>query len=46
VERRERIEEGMRQLRTRYGRTLVGRMVPVEPWSRIPERRWALVELE
>ena len=46
AERRERIEEGMRQLRTRYGRTLVGRMVPVEPWSRIPERRWALVELE
>jgi nucleotidyltransferase/DNA polymerase involved in DNA repair len=46
AERRERIEEGMRQLRTRYGRSLVGRMVPVEPWSRIPERRWALVELE
>jgi protein ImuB len=46
VERRERIEEGMRQLRARYGRSLVGRMVPVEPWSRVPERRWALVELE
>ncbi|HEY6415761.1 MAG TPA: hypothetical protein VIX41_05975, partial [Acidimicrobiales bacterium] len=46
TERRERIEEGMRQLQARYGRSLVGRMVPVEPWSRIPERRWALVELE
>jgi nucleotidyltransferase/DNA polymerase involved in DNA repair len=46
AERRERIEEGLRQLRARYGRSLVGRMVPVEPWSRIPERRWALVELE
>jgi protein ImuB len=46
AERRERIEEGMRQLQARYGRNLVGRMVPVEPWSRIPERRWALVELE
>ncbi len=46
AERRERIEEGLRQLKARYGRSLVGRMVPVEPWSRIPERRWALVELE
>jgi nucleotidyltransferase/DNA polymerase involved in DNA repair len=46
TERRERIEEGMRQLQARYGRSLVGRVVPVEPWSRIPERRWALVELE
>ncbi|MGH9004721.1 MAG: DNA polymerase Y family protein, partial [Acidimicrobiia bacterium] len=46
AERRERIEEGMRQLQARYGRSLVGRLVPVEPWSRIPERRWALVELE
>jgi nucleotidyltransferase/DNA polymerase involved in DNA repair len=46
AERRERIEEGLRQLRIRYGRNPVGRMVPVEPWSRIPERRWALVELD
>jgi protein ImuB len=46
AERRERIEEGLRQLQARYGRSLVGRMVPVEPWSRVPERRWALVELE
>jgi protein ImuB len=46
AERRERIEEGLRQLQARYGRSPVGRMVPVEPWSRIPERRWALVELE
>ena len=45
AERRERIDEGMRQLQAHYGRSLVGRMVP-EPWSRIPERRWALVELE
>jgi protein ImuB len=46
AERRERIEEGLRQLQARYGRSPVGRMVPVEPRSRIPERRWALVELE
>jgi nucleotidyltransferase/DNA polymerase involved in DNA repair len=45
-ERHERIEEGLRQLRSRYGRSLVGRMIPVEPWSRVPERRWALVEVE
>jgi nucleotidyltransferase/DNA polymerase involved in DNA repair len=44
--RRERVEEGLRQLRARYGRCLVGRMAPMESWNRIPERRWALVELD
>src|SRR4029453_1145222 len=33
TERRERIEEGIRQLQAHYGRSQVGRMVPVEPWS-------------
>src|SRR5919106_936083 len=45
AERRERVEEGLRQGRARYGRSLVGRVVPIEPGRRIPERRWALVEL-
>jgi DNA polymerase-4/protein ImuB len=34
-----------RQLRARYGETPLYRAVPLEPWSRIPERRWALAEL-
>lgn len=44
AKRREQVEESLRQLRSRYGRCLVGRMTPVEPWNRIPERRWALLE--
>lgn len=44
--RRQQVEESLRQLRSRYGRCLVGRMTPLEPWSRIPERRWALLEEE
>jgi hypothetical protein len=43
---RERLEDSLRQLRARYGRCLVGKMVPVEPQNRVPERRWALVELD
>lgn len=31
------------QLRARYGAALLYHAVEVEPWSRIPERRWALV---
>jgi len=46
ADRRERVEESLRQLRARYGRCLVGRMTPVEPDNRIPERQWALVELD
>jgi nucleotidyltransferase/DNA polymerase involved in DNA repair len=44
AQRRQQVEESLRQLRSRYGRCPVGRMTPVEPWSRIPERRWALIE--
>ena len=40
------LEEAIRQLRTRYGRSPVLRLVPVEPWSRIPERRLALATYE
>jgi hypothetical protein len=46
LERRQRVEESLRQLRTRYGRCPVGHIVPAEPWSRLPERRWAYIELE
>ncbi len=37
------IAEAGRQLRARYGRVPLYHAREVEPWSRIPERRWALV---
>jgi len=37
------LQEALQQLRARYGPDLpVYSIVEVEPWSRIPERRWAL----
>ncbi|HUH08012.1 MAG TPA: hypothetical protein VML96_09415 [Egibacteraceae bacterium] len=44
--RRERLEETLRQLKAQYGRCPVGRVVQVEPWSRIPERRQALIDFD
>lgn len=41
---RERLEEGLRRLRVQYGHCPVARVVKVEPWSRIPERRLALID--
>lgn len=43
---REHLEEAMRQLKARYGYCPVGRVVEVEPWSRVPERRLALVDFD
>ncbi len=40
------VQEAARQLRAQHGRALVGKVVEVEPWSRIPERRAALVEYD
>ena len=37
------IAEVERQLRVRYGRAALYYPMEIEPWSRIPERRWALV---
>jgi nucleotidyltransferase/DNA polymerase involved in DNA repair len=37
------IGEAIRQLRTRYGRDMVGRVMEVDPWSRHPEERAVLV---
>ena len=39
------IAEAARQLRARYGRVPLYHAVEVEPWSRIPERRWALIQV-
>lgn len=45
-QRQARIQEAMRQLKARYGTCPVGRIVEVEPWSRIPERRAAIVAFD
>lgn len=45
-QRQERIQEALRQLKARYGACPVGRIVEVEPWSRIPERRAAIVAFD
>jgi nucleotidyltransferase/DNA polymerase involved in DNA repair len=39
------ITEAAHQLRARYGRVPLYHAIEVEPWSRIPERRWALVQV-
>ena len=41
------VAEAARQLRMRFGDAPAGRLyriMEVEPWSRFPERRWALVD--
>jgi len=40
------IEETLRQLRAQQGQAPIGKAVEVEPWSRIPERRAALLEFD
>jgi DNA polymerase-4/protein ImuB len=39
------IAEAARQLGARYGRVPLYHAIEVEPWSRIPERRWALIQV-
>ena len=46
VQHRARLDEMMRQLKTRYGTSPMKRVVEVEPWSRIPERRYALMDYD
>jgi DNA polymerase-4/protein ImuB len=38
--------EAIRQLKQRYGQSPIFRVLEVEPWSRIPERRHALVNYD
>ncbi len=42
----ERMAEAARQLKARYGRPMLARILEVEPWSRIPERRFALIDYD
>jgi len=45
--RRAQLFGALRQLKTRFGgEPQVTRMVEVEPWSRIPERRYALIDYD
>lgn len=46
IRHRARLDEMMRQLKTRYGTPPMKRVVEVEPWSRIPERRYALMDYD
>jgi DNA polymerase-4/protein ImuB len=46
VRRREHMDDMVRHLKVRYGTSPVARMVEVERWSRIPERRWALMDYD
>lgn len=45
-ERRARAREAMRQVRAAQGPEAMLRAVEIEPWSRLPERRWALTPHE
>jgi DNA polymerase-4/protein ImuB len=46
IRHRERLDEMVRQLKARYGAPPLKRVVEVEPWSRIPERRHALMDYD
>jgi protein ImuB len=45
-ERRARAREAIRQVRAAQGPEAMVRAVEIEPWSRLPERRWALTPFE
>lgn len=42
----EQLAVAARQLKARYGRPVLRKVVEVEPWSRIPERRFALIDYD
>jgi DNA polymerase-4/protein ImuB len=44
--RRAQLFVALQQLRTQFGGAQVARVVEVEPWSRIPERRYALIDYD
>jgi hypothetical protein len=43
---RRQVKEAIRQLQAQHGQIPVGQVVEIEPWSRTPERRAALVEFQ
>ena len=42
----QRLDEMVRQLKTRYGNSPIKQLVEVEPWNRIPERRYGLMDYD
>lgn len=44
--RREQLDEMVRHLKVRFGESPVSRVVDLEPWHRLPERRYALLEYD
>lgn len=46
VRRREQLDEMVRHLKVRFGASPVARVVAVEPWHRLPERRYALLDYD
>ena len=44
--RREQLDEMVRHLKVRFGASPMARVVDVEPWHRLPERRRALLEYD
>jgi nucleotidyltransferase/DNA polymerase involved in DNA repair len=44
--RRAELDEMVRHLKVRYGHSPIARVVALEPWSRIPERRHALMDYD
>jgi DNA polymerase-4/protein ImuB len=43
---REQLDEMVRHLKVRFGESPIARVVDVEPWHRLPERRYALLEYD
>ncbi len=41
-----RLKDALAAVKARYGTTGLFRIVEVEPWSRIPERRYALIDFD
>jgi nucleotidyltransferase/DNA polymerase involved in DNA repair len=44
--RREQLDEMVRHLKVRFGQSPVAQVVEVEPWSRVPERRYGLMDYD
>lgn len=46
MRRRDQLDEMVRHLKVRFGESPIARVVEVEPWHRLPERRRALLEYD
>ena len=46
IRRREQLDEMVRHLKVRFGHSPVARVVAIEPWHRLPERRYALIDYD